>query len=88
MKTDRNELDNMTVLVKIFKGFYYIRYVVKTFKNLHQNQLFDCLESWLVALSTQVLPRCSNDDIGLTLTLLCVKVRYGKCLYTRLHGMF
>ena len=58
MKTDRNELDNMTkvdtlpVLVKIFKGFYYIRYIVKTFKNLHQNQLFDCLESWLVALST------------------------------------
>ena len=42
--------------------------MVKTLKNLLRNQKADYLETWYAALSAQVLPRCLNDDPGLTLT--------------------
>ena len=41
----------------------------KNFKNLLlRNQKADELETWYTALGAQVLPSCSNDDPGLTLT--------------------
>ena len=44
-------------------------YMVKTLKNIPlQNQKADDLETWYVALGARVLPNCSNDDPGLTLT--------------------
>ena len=43
--------------------------MVKTFKNLLRNQEADDLETWYTASGTQVLPNCSNDDNGLTLTI-------------------
>ena len=43
--------------------------MVKTFKNLLlQNQKSYDLETWHVALGTQALQSCINDDPGLTLT--------------------
>ena len=45
--------------------------MVKTFKNLLlRYQETDDLETWNTALGTQVLPICSKDDTGLTLTFL------------------
>ena len=44
--------------------------MVKTFQNLLQNQFTDGLETWYVALGTQVLQWLLNDDFGLTLTFL------------------
>ena len=42
--------------------------MIKTLKNLLWNQKADDLETWYVALGTQVLPNFSNDYPELTLT--------------------
>ena len=43
--------------------------MVKTIENIFLwNRKADDLETWYTALSTQVLPSCSNDAPGLTLT--------------------
>ena len=43
--------------------------MVKTFTNLLLwNQKADDLETWYAASGARVLPSCSNDDPGLTLT--------------------
>ena len=48
--------------------------MVKTFKNLLlRNQKADDLETWFAASGTQVLPSCSNNDPGLTLTYFTAK---------------
>ena len=45
-------------------------YMVKTLKNLLlRNQEIDDHETWYTASSSEVLPYCSNDDTGLTLTI-------------------
>ena len=52
MKICTNELDHMTKMAAIYD---------KTFKNLLlQNQWTDGLETWYVALGTQVLPTLFN----------------------------
>ena len=43
-------------------------YMVKILKILLLNQKADDLEAWYAALGAWVLPSCSNDDTGLTLT--------------------
>ena len=56
----------------------------KSCKSLLQNQLTDGLESWYVALSTQVLPRFSNDDLGLTVTVSTVMSNMGENANTQM----
>ena len=46
-------------------------YLVKTLKNLLlRNQQADDLETWYAASGAKVLQACSNDDPGMTLTIL------------------
>ena len=50
--------------------------MVKTFKNLLQNQESFEAESWYIALGTQALPSLLNNDHRLTFDLFYGKVRF------------
>ena len=52
-------------------------YMVKTLKNLLQNQQIDDLETWYVALSMRVLPRLYKLWPWIDLDLLYIKVKFG-----------
>ena len=70
-KININGLSHMTKMVA--RPIYRM---VKTFKNLLQNQKYDDLETWRGALGTQVLQIYRNNDPRLTLTFFRM-VKFG-----------
>ena len=55
--------------------------MVKTLKDLLQNQKSYDLKTWRVALGTQALQSLYNDDPGLTMTYFTARSNWVTCMF-------